>query len=125
MSPPRYETVIVPFIKVWTSQSYGKVPAFESVMVLGRSPLLKMPVLKDLSSALRLCGAPASRLVTVTLSPTFTLSLSGLNLKFWMVMVWDPAPLDEDAFLLEEPPPQAPTVRTRAAKRDSNGRGWR
>ena len=84
-----------------------------------------MPVLKDLSSALRLCGVPASRLVTVTLSPTFTLSLSGLNLKFWMVMVWDPAPLDEDAFLLEEPPPQAPTVRTRAAKRDSNGRGWR
>src|SRR5947209_1845311 len=126
--PLSQETVIVPFMKLCTSQWYGNVPALVSVTVLGLSLFWKMPVSNDLSSAVKLCGVPSSRLLTVTFSPTFTVNLSGLNLKFWMATASDPAlvallvavvsvgaVVAVADFLLDEPPPQAAAVSATAA----------
>jgi hypothetical protein len=63
------------------------VPLFDTVMVFGPSLFMNTPVSKEPSSAVTLCGTPPSRMATVTFAPCFTASGSGLNLKFWMVML--------------------------------------
>src|SRR4051794_24985532 len=81
---------------------------------------MKVPVSKDLSSAVKLCGVPSSRLVTVSLSPALTVILSGLNLKFWMVTVCVPAAVGRVLTvvpdgLVDELAPHAPARQTSAA----------
>lgn len=122
---------------VCTSQWYENVPALLAVNVF--DPVAKRPASKLPSSALSSWSVP-SWLVTVIVSPAFTVSGVGSNLKFWMVIVvpdaaaedCDPPaavdPLvveavDDDELVVDEPDPHpAYSVTSKATAAISKAR---
>ncbi len=82
-------TTIVPFMNGWIAQMYAKVPALvnvcEALWPFFRVPVLKLP---SLAVAVWLLGP---LLVQVTVSPTWTVIVPGVNLKSEIVSAGSPA----------------------------------
>jgi hypothetical protein len=117
----------------WMLQRYEYVPALEGATKCAEEPAATSIVLNTPESDVRV-WVTESLLSTVTVAPGCTVSVFGLNAKFWMSMVLPvPPPVAEDVDddeLLAAPdehdarPSINPAANTTLTQRDVAPRSW-